>query len=80
MSALVARKHVVCATSVAIGEIRSWTNVQGVREEHDRLHITTADAESVVRRLLAADTALRELEVRRAGLAEAFSELTQEVA
>jgi ABC-2 type transport system ATP-binding protein len=34
----------------------------------------------VVRRLLAADANLQELEVRRAGLAEAFTELTQEAA
>ena len=35
-------------------------------------------AESVVRRLLDADAALGELEVRRAGLAEAFTALTRE--
>jgi ABC-2 type transport system ATP-binding protein len=34
----------------------------------------------VVRRLLAADPALSNLEVRRAGLSEAFAELTQEAA
>jgi len=32
----------------------------------------------VVRRLLAADEDLQDLEVERAGLAEAFTELTQE--
>jgi ABC-2 type transport system ATP-binding protein len=32
----------------------------------------------VVRKLLAADPDLQDLEVRRAGLAEAFTELTQE--
>jgi ABC-2 type transport system ATP-binding protein len=37
-----------------------------------------ADAEEVARRLLIADPKLRELEVHRAGLAEAFTELTQE--
>ena len=41
-----------------------------------RVSITTTDAEAVVRKLLAADPALSELEVRRAGLSEAFSELT----
>jgi ABC-2 type transport system ATP-binding protein len=34
----------------------------------------------VVRQLLAADEDLQELEVRRAGLAEVFTELTQETA
>jgi ABC-2 type transport system ATP-binding protein len=35
-----------------------------------------ADAEEVARRLLIADSKLRDLEVHRAGLAEAFTELT----
>jgi ABC-2 type transport system ATP-binding protein len=33
-----------------------------------------------VRRLLAADPNLADLEVRRAGLSEAFAELTQDIA
>jgi len=43
-----------------------------------RLAIATAQAESVVRRLLDADARLSELEVQRAGLAEAFTEITRE--
>ena len=46
----------------------------------DRLQITVVDAENVVRRLLAADAAVRDLEIRQAGLAEAFTELTKEAA
>jgi ABC-2 type transport system ATP-binding protein len=42
------------------------------------LEITATNAEAVVRQLLAADEDLQELEVRRAGLAEVFTELTQE--
>jgi ABC-2 type transport system ATP-binding protein len=42
------------------------------------LHITASNTENVVRRLLAADDDLQDLEVERAGLAEAFTELTQE--
>ncbi len=45
-----------------------------------KLQISTSNSEAVVRRLLAADANLQELEVRRAGLAEAFTELTQEAA
>jgi len=45
-----------------------------------RLSIVATDAEGVVRRLLAADPQLSDLEVRRAGLSEAFAELTQEPA
>ena len=35
---------------------------------------------TVVRRLLAADADVRDLEIRQAGLAEAFTELTKEAA
>jgi ABC-2 type transport system ATP-binding protein len=48
-------------------------------DEH-RMQITTADAETVVRRLLACDQTLRNLEIKQAGLAEAFAELTKEAA
>ena len=43
----------------------------------DRIEIVSDVAEAVVRRLLAEDAGLQELEVQRAGLAEAFLELTQ---
>ena len=43
-----------------------------------RTIIATAQAEAVVRRLLDADPALSELEVQRAGLAEAFQEITRD--
>ena len=45
---------------------------------NDRIEIITDAAEAVVRRLLAEDAALSELEVQRAGLAEAFIELTRD--
>ena len=47
--------------------------------DRERLHITATDAEGVVRRLMA-DTTLGRLEVRQAGLNEAFTELTREAA
>ena len=43
---------------------------------HARLQIVASHAEPVVRRLLAEDPSLSELEVRRAGLADAFLALT----
>ena len=45
-----------------------------------RLQIVVRDADDLVRRLLAADGTLCDLEVARAGLAEAFNEITQEAA
>ena len=44
------------------------------------VEVTTADAESLVRRWLAADLELSRLEVEQASLADAFTELTQEAA
>ena len=46
----------------------------------DRIEIVADSAEAVVRRLLAEDAGLSELEVQRAGLADAFIELTREAA
>ena len=46
----------------------------------DRIEIVTDAAENLVRRLLTEDAGLSELEVRRAGLAEAFVEITKEAA
>ena len=57
-----------------------WPGVVEARIDRGRLHVTATDAEGVVRRLLAADTALGRLEVRQAGLNEAFNELTREAA
>jgi len=72
MRALVVRKLITCKTSLRVEEISRWPDVQSVTANHHGLHIT-------VRRLLAADEDLHDLEVVSAGLAEAFTELTQEV-
>jgi ABC-2 type transport system ATP-binding protein len=60
--------------------MRSWSGVVEVTREANLVHITASDAETVVRRLLAADPELRQLEVQQASLAEAFTEITQEAA
>ncbi len=78
--AIVVRKRVTCVTSLDLGQIAAWPDVESVTREQQRLLIATSNPEVVVRRLLAADENLRELEIRRAGLAEAFTELTQEAA
>lgn len=58
----------------------SATGDRGHGRSHkgDRIEIVTDAAEAVVRRLLVEDAALSELEVQRAGLADAFIELTRE--
>ena len=65
---------------LAEDDIRSWPDVVAVTRDARRLQITVVDAEAVVRRLLAADADVRDLEIRQAGLAEAFTELTKEAA
>ena len=78
--ALVVRKRIDCTTATALAAIKAWPNIITAVRDGARVSITTTDAEGAVRRLLAADPTLSDLEVRRAGLAEAFAELTQEPA
>jgi len=80
MRAMVARRQVSCETTITPEEVRTWPGVVVAQRAQDRLLITATDAEGVVRRLLAADAALLRLEVRQAGLNEAFNELTKEAA
>lgn len=80
MRAIVTRKHVTCSTSLALELVAAWPGVQSVSRDRGRLQITTSDSDAVVKRLVLADSGVEGLEVRSAGLAEAFTELTQEVA
>jgi ABC-2 type transport system ATP-binding protein len=80
MRAIVSRKQISCESDVPIELVRRWSEVSEATREAQRLRITTADAEVVVRRLLEADQRLRNLEVKQAGLSEAFAQLTKEAA
>jgi ABC-type multidrug transport system ATPase subunit len=78
---LVSRKEIGCSSTLAVEDVMTWPDVVSAARDGRRLHIITAvDAEDVVRRLLAADRGARDLEVRPASLADAFTELTKEVA
>jgi ABC-type multidrug transport system ATPase subunit/peptidoglycan/LPS O-acetylase OafA/YrhL len=77
---LVARKEIRCWSALSADEVRSWPDVVAVTHDTGRLGITVVDAEDVLRRLLSADATVRDIEVRQAGLAEAFAELTKEAA
>lgn len=74
--AYVSRKNILCRTSLSREVIAAWPEVQDIREESGAKNITTRDAEAVLRRLLAEDATVSDIEVRRAGLAEAFAEIT----
>ena len=78
MRALVVRKRISCSTTLTVEEVAAWPGMESATRDKQRLLITVNNTEDIVRRLLAADPNLRELEVHSAGLAEAFVELTQE--
>ena len=78
--AVVTRKRITCRTTLALQQIEAWPEVERITQHQDHLQIVANEAEDVVRRLLAMDETLHDLEVHRAGLAEAFTELTKEAA
>jgi len=80
MRALVACRQVSCESTLSAEEVRTWPGVVEATRDETKLRITTTDAEGVVRRLLASDAQLTRLEVKQAGLNEAFNELTREAA
>jgi len=75
--ARVSQRRIRCISTLGLETIRCWPHVRGVTHDGERFEIVTDAAESVVRKLLDADADLSELEIRRAGLAEAFVEITR---
>lgn len=75
--ARVAQRRIRCVSALAPETIGAWPGVRSICRDGERVEIVTDAAESVVRQLLGEDSALTELEVQRAGLAEAFMEITQ---
>jgi ABC-2 type transport system ATP-binding protein len=75
---LVSRKQVSFVTKLSAESLRAWPEVVQLSTERDRISISTNDAESLLARLFREDPGLGDIEVRRAGLAEAFTELTSE--
>jgi ABC-2 type transport system ATP-binding protein len=80
LRAHVAVRRIRCITAIAPATIAAWPEVISADVVQGRLAIATAEAETVVRRLLDNDAGLTELEVQRAGLAEAFTEITRDTA
>jgi ABC-2 type transport system ATP-binding protein len=78
--ARVAQRQIRCVSGLVAGEIAQWPQVRSATRDGERIEIVTDAAEVVVRQLLAADAGLSELEIKRAGLAEAFIEITKEAA
>lgn len=78
IKAQTAGKRIRCITSLSISVLRALPGVTEVREDREAVEIHSAEAEPVLRELLARDASLSGLEVASAGLEEAFLALTQE--
>ncbi len=78
LRARIARKRVWCATALPLAHVAAWPEVAEAQRDGERLCLATEFPELLVRRLLAEDLSLSALEVRAAGLSEAFTELTRD--
>ena len=76
----VAQRRVRCLSRLDAAHVAAWPHVTAATRDGDRLEIVAEAAEAVVYRLLTDDPTLSELEVSRAGLADAFVEITKEAA
>jgi ABC-2 type transport system ATP-binding protein len=76
IKARVSGRTVRCRTALAAAELERLPGLRGLRRDGDEIEIFTPQAERLVAALLAADPALSGLEVRGAGLEEAFLALT----
>lgn len=76
--ARVSQRRIRCTSALDPVEVARWPTVRSATRQEGRLEVVADDAEDVVRRLLALDPDLAGLDVSRAGLAEAFLEITRE--
>jgi ABC-2 type transport system ATP-binding protein len=76
----VSQREIRCISRLPIDTVRAFAEVRAVELDGAHLRIVTPQPEAVLCELLTADSSLRELEVRRAGLAEALGEITKEAA
>ena len=78
--ARVSQRRVRCVSALDAAAVAAWPDVMAATRDGERLEIVAAAVEAVVYRLLSGDPTLSELEVTRAGLADAFVEITKEAA
>lgn len=69
-------RAVRCRSRLDAVQVGRWPGVRQARRDGDHLQLACDQVEAVVRRLLAADPDLSALEVKPAGLEEAFRDLT----
>lgn len=73
----VLQRRIRCHTRVDARGVAAWPGVRRVQRDGSVLEIQAEPVEPVVARLLAEDPQLSALEVQRAGLADAFLEITR---
>ena len=78
--ARVSQRRIRCVSALDAARVGAWPEVRSVCRDGERIEIVTDHAETVVRQLLFEDSGLSQLEVQRAGLADAFVEITREAA
>ena len=78
--ARVAHSRIRCTTVLPAEQIARWPHVRSASMQSGRTEVIADLAEPVIRRLLAEDADISDLEVQRAGLSEAFIELIREAA
>ena len=71
-------KKIRCITSLSADALRRLPGVREVHEDRNAVEIHAAEAEAIVRELLALDAGLTGLEISSAGLEEAFLALTHD--
>lgn len=76
--ALVSQRRIRCLSALDTARVSAWPGVRSAIRHEARIEVVADETESVVRRLLAEDVALSDLEIQRAGLADAFLELTRD--
>jgi ABC-2 type transport system ATP-binding protein len=78
IKAKTAGKRIRCVTSLSPSILRKIPGVTEVREDREAVELHAAEAEPIVRELLARDAQLSGLEITSAGLEEAFLALTHD--
>ncbi|KFN46525.1 hypothetical protein N790_08585 [Arenimonas malthae CC-JY-1] len=76
LKARAAGRRVLARTGLPAAAVAAWPEVRRVEDRDGRLDVASHDVEALLRRWLAADAGLRELEVRPMSLEDAFLTLT----
>ncbi len=78
----VSQRRIRCLSALDAANVATWPEVRSAMRGHDgnaaRIEVITDAVEPVLRRMLAEDAALSDLDIQRAGLADAFLELTRD--